>query len=106
MFCRASSKHAARCQVQLKPDLRELVLIIIDASVDASVEWEFTAWPRMDMANVAVSHLVTGHQWKDNEPRVVSFRSSQRVLLSICDGCLSFTEPIAIICKGGVNFSM
>ena len=46
----------ARRRVQLKSDLWELELIILDASV----KWELTAWPLMDMANVAVSHLVAG----------------------------------------------
>ena len=54
--CSADSKHAARRRVQLKSDLWELELIILDASV----KWELTAWPLMDMANVAVSTLVAG----------------------------------------------
>ena len=58
--CSADSKHAAQRRVQLKPDLWEFVLIILDDSV----KWEFTAWPRMDMANVAVSHPVLGPRRK------------------------------------------
>ena len=54
--CYADSKHAVRRRVQLKSGLWELKLIILDASV----KWELTAWPLMDMANVAVSHLVAG----------------------------------------------
>ena len=54
--CYTDSKHAVRRRVQLKSDLWELELIIIDASV----KWELTPWPHMDMVNVAVSHLVAG----------------------------------------------
>ena len=54
--CSADSEHAVRRRVQLKSDLWELELIILDASV----KWELTAWPFMDMANVAVTHLVAG----------------------------------------------
>ena len=54
--CYADSKHAVRRRVQLKSDLGELNLIIFNASV----KWELTAWPLMDMANVAVSTLVAG----------------------------------------------
>ena len=43
-------------ELQLKSDPWELELIILDASV----RWELTAWPLMDMANVAVNHLVAG----------------------------------------------
>ena len=54
--CSADSKHAARRRVQLKSDLWELDVIMLNPSV----KWELTAWPFMDMANVAVSHLVAG----------------------------------------------
>ena len=48
--------HAVQRRVQLKSDLWELEVIILDASV----KWELTAWPLMDMANVAVSTLLAG----------------------------------------------
>ena len=48
--------HVVRRRVQLKSDLWELELIILNASV----KWELTAWPLMDMVNVAVTHLVAG----------------------------------------------
>ena len=45
-------------RVQLKSDVRELELIILDGFV----KWELTAWPLMDIENVAVTHLLAGPQ--------------------------------------------
>ena len=50
---------------------------------DASVKWELTAWPLMDMANVAVSHLVAGPRdevlwdrvWRFVEPTTDLYRT-------------------------------
>ena len=52
------SVHVVQRRVQLKSDLYELELIIINTSV----KWELTAWSLIDMANVAVNHLVAGPQ--------------------------------------------
>ena len=77
----ADSKHAARRRVQLKSDLWELELIILDASV----KWELTAWPLMDMANVAVSTLVAGPQIGGLGPNVRSFCGGHRVFPRVSD---------------------
>ena len=58
--CSTDSKHAARRRVQLKSDLWELELIIVNASVEWVGAHSLTAWPLVEMANVAVSTLVAG----------------------------------------------
>ena len=48
--------------MQLKSDLWELELIILNNSVKG----ELTTWPNMDMANVAVSQLVAGPRYTES----------------------------------------
>ena len=40
---------------------------------DASVKWELTVWPLMDMANVAVTTPYTGPRRGALEPNVANF---------------------------------
>ena len=72
--------------------MAELELIILDASV----KWELTAWPLMDMANVAVSHLVAGPEQGGQNLTLLSFRGRHRVFPGMIDMVLGSLHHLLI----------
>ena len=65
---------------------------------DASVKWELTVWPLMDMANVAVSTLVAGPRIGGLELTSPTFLERHRFFPWIAGTVLRSIEPKLIIC--------